>query len=201
MWDKIFEDSKQEIETHWKERKKDCLQGKSNTDVFLVAIDGMCGSGKSTLGRRLQEYFGCRLFHMDDYFLQPYQRTAERLLQPGGNVDYERFREEVLDHLEEKEGLWYQRFDCKSLTLVPAVKIPYHELVIVEGVYSCHPYFGDVHDLKFFLESSRKGQKERILQRSGPEKWKRFQQVWIPMEDEYFNVYQIRDKCKILKVD
>ena len=34
---------------------------------------------------------------MDDYFLQPYQRTEERLAEPGGNVDYERFKEEIYD--------------------------------------------------------------------------------------------------------
>jgi len=61
-----------------------------------VAIDGPCASGKSTLGKTLQEIYGCPLIHMDDFFLRPEQRTPERLAQPGGNVDYERFAKEVL---------------------------------------------------------------------------------------------------------
>ena len=55
---------------------------------------------------------------MDDFFLQPYQRTADRLSQIGGNVDYERFKKEILDHLNDREGLEYQiywdlRFFCE----------------------------------------------------------------------------------------
>ncbi len=189
MWDNVFEICRQEIETR--------LDGK----VFLVAIDGMCGSGKSTVAKRLQEYFGCSLFHMDDFFLQPHQRTLGRLIEPGGNVDYERFQEEVLDHLTDQEGLMMRRFDCGTFSLTPAVHVPYNRMVIIEGAYSAHPYFGDVQDVRIFLESSREGQLQRILERSGPEKLKRFQEVWIPMEERYFETFGIREKCRCVNVD
>ena len=54
---------------------------------LTLAIDGCCAAGKTTLARRLQEKYGCPVFHADDYFLQPYQRTPERLAQPGGNME------------------------------------------------------------------------------------------------------------------
>ena len=54
---------------------------------MLVAIDGMCGSGKTTLGQVLSKVYDCNLFHMDDFFLRPEQRTAERMAQDGGNVE------------------------------------------------------------------------------------------------------------------
>ena len=66
---------------------------------LLIAIDGKCGSGKTTLGFYLKRQFDANLFHMDDFFLQDSQRTEERLAETGGNVDYERFREEVLKSL------------------------------------------------------------------------------------------------------
>ena len=53
----------------------------------------MAGSGKSVLGQLLSEVYSCNLFHMDDFFLRPEQRTAERLAEAGGNVDRERFLE------------------------------------------------------------------------------------------------------------
>jgi shikimate kinase len=65
-------------------------------DRVLIAIDGYSGSGKSSLAEMIQQRTDCNLFHMDDFFLQEYQRTPKRLLEPGGNVDYERFLEEVL---------------------------------------------------------------------------------------------------------
>ena len=64
--------------------------------TVLVAIDGSCTAGKSTLAAALARELDCTLFRMDDFFLRPEQRTPQRLAEPGGNVDYERFREEVL---------------------------------------------------------------------------------------------------------
>ena len=209
MWDRVFEICRQEIERRISgEGLTSGVTGTSSEEpsrrsgrVFIVAIDGMCGSGKSTVAGKLQEYFGCSLFHMDDFFLQPYQRTSQRLGAPGGNVDYERFQTEVLEHLNDPEGVMLQRFDCKSYSLLPAVHVPYHNIVIIEGAYSMHPYFGDVQDVRIFLESSKEGQRHRILERNGPEKWKQFKEKWIPMEEKYFEGFRIREKCKCVKVD
>jgi uridine kinase len=197
MWDKVFECCRLEIETKIAEKNNTC----SDEDVFLVVIDGMCGSGKSSVAKRLQEYFGCSLFHMDDFFLQPHQRTPERLSQPGGNVDYERFQKEILDHLKDKQGLEFHRFDCSSFSLTPLKHVPYHKIVIIEGAYSCHPYFGNVQDLKLFLESSRQGQLDRLLKRGGPEKLQMFQERWIPMEERYFETYDTKAQCVCILVD
>ena len=60
---------------------------------LTVVIDGMCGSGKTTLAALLEKVYGCTIFHMDDYFLRPEQRTAERYAERGGNVDRERYYE------------------------------------------------------------------------------------------------------------
>ena len=67
---------------------------------ILIAVDGNAASGKSTLAARLSAYFApqcsVNVFHMDDFFLPPTLRTPERLGEPGGNVHYERFLDEVL---------------------------------------------------------------------------------------------------------
>ena len=65
-------------------------------DMVIVAIDGKCTSGKTTLASKLAQIYDCNVFHMDDFFLRPEQRTPERFAEVGGNVDYERFQEEVL---------------------------------------------------------------------------------------------------------
>lgn len=38
---------------------------------LTLAIDGCCAAGKTTLARRLQEKYGCPVFHADDYFSSP----------------------------------------------------------------------------------------------------------------------------------
>ena len=67
-------------------------------DMILVAIDGKCTSGKTTLASKLAELYDCNVFHMDDFFLRPEQRTPERFAEVGGNVDYERFYKEVSNY-------------------------------------------------------------------------------------------------------
>ncbi len=168
--------------------------GAAGRRTYLAAIDGMCGSGKSTMARLLQEIYGCRLFHMDDYFLRPEQRTKERYVQPGGNVDYERFQEEVLDHIGDPKGLAYRPFDCGRLALGPPVEAGWSSLNIIEGSYSQHPCFGDVYDLRFFCRVSEEEQRRRILARNGPAMWEKFEKQWIPMENRYFDAFGIREK-------
>jgi len=65
-------------------------------DMVIVAIDGKCTSGKTTLASKLTQIYDCNVFHMDDFFLRPEQRTPERFAEVGGNVDYERLQEEVM---------------------------------------------------------------------------------------------------------
>lgn len=170
----------------------DRMLKKDENRQVTVAIDGMCASGKSTLGKLLAKKYDCNLFHMDDYFLRPVQRTKERLQEAGGNVDYERFYQEILSHLSDKEGLVYQRYDCGSRTLAEKVQVPYHRLNIIEGAYSQHPYFKEVYDLRFFLTISPEKQKQRIRIRNGEEHLERFVNEWIPMENHYFETYEIR---------
>lgn len=165
----------------------------------IVAIDGMSASGKTTLGNDLHNHFSdSTLFHMDDYFLQPHQRTTERLLTPGGGVDYERFHQDVISRLHHPDGCNYQRFNCQTQTLEKLQKVTPKSLVIIEGAYSQHPYFGDIYDIRIFCEINQVEQKARILKRDGKAKWLRFESEWIPREHAYFTHYQIKERSELL---
>ena len=162
---------------------------------LVVGIDGMSASGKTTMGYLLHDnYPESNLFHADDYFLQPYQRTPERFAEPGGNVDYERMKEEIISKLGDREGLTYQPYSCQQQCLGEKVFAPWSDLVFVEGCYSHHPYFGDVYDLRVFSEISAKEQVERIRKRNGEMMLKRFVEEWIPRENLYFETYKIKEK-------
>ncbi len=165
---------------------------------IIVGIDGRCGSGKTTLGAYLTEQFEANIFHMDDFFLRPEQRTAERMQQPGGNVDYERFEQEVLKPLKQRETVLYHRYDCAKQQLADAVKVPYCGLTIIEGSYSLHPYFKEPYQLKVFLTIDAERQIEVIRARSGEEKLQRFIREWIPKEEAYFEAFTVSEGCMII---
>ena len=166
---------------------------------FLIAIDGMCGSGKTTLANYLSKELNASVYHMDDFFLQPHQRTPERLAEPGGNVDYERFKQEVLDHITDTGGVTFRPFNCQEWKLSEvAITIPYNDIVIVEGSYSHHPYFEDIYNMKIFLEITRSEQKKRIIARDGKDIWPMFEEKWIPMENRYFETFMIKENSNLI---
>ena len=169
----------------------------SQKDMVIVAIDGKCTSGKTTLAVILAEIYDCNVFHMDDFFLRPEQRTPERFAEIGGNVDYERFMEEVLTPLKAGNTFSYRPFDCKTFTLSEPVDVSCKQLNIIEGSYSMHPYFGDPYDLKILLTVDEATQRQRIRKRSAFLQ-KRFFEEWIPMENRYLDGFGIPGKADAL---
>ena len=162
----------------------------------LIAIDGSCTAGKSTLAAALARELDCNVFHMDDFFLRPEQRTLERLAEPGGNVDYERFREEVLLPLRSGKPFAYRPYDCSTGSLKEPVAVKPGPITIIEGTYSHHPHFEDPYDLRVFLRVSPEVRQQRILQRPAF-LHRRFVEEWIPMEQRYFVAFAIEEKADL----
>ena len=163
----------------------------------LIAVDGRCASGKTTLAAQMQKVLDCNVIHMDDFFLRSEQRTEERLQQPGGNIDWERFREEVLTPFRNGVPFSYRPYDCHTQDFREPVRIIPDRLTVVEGSYSCHPELWDHYDLHIFLSVSPDKQLRRIQARNGPDQAEVFQQKWIPLEERYFEAFQIAKRCEI----
>ena len=164
----------------------------------IVAIDGRCAAGKTTLARELEEHFLCNVIHMDEFFLRPEQRTAERLAQAGENIDHERFLTDVLLMLKKPLPFAYRPFDCHSMSLQKPISIIPTQLTIVEGSYSCHPALWDDYDLHIFLDIDEDLQQQRILARNGAAMHQRFVEEWIPMEEQYFSAFKVRQQCDMV---
>lgn len=167
----------------------------------LCVIDGCCGAGKTTLAAALAEaYGGAPVIHMDDFFLPYSLRTPERLAQPGGNVHYERFAEEVLAGLENGGDLTYRRFNCADGSFCPKHCPGSSPLIIIEGSYSLHPSFWDawqrLEAVTVFLSVGEEEQLRRIARRS-PEKLQAFVDKWIPLEKNYHRGYDIEQRAQL----
>lgn len=161
----------------------------------LVAIDGRCASGKTTLARRLAEGRGWATVHMDHFFLRPEQRTAARYALPGGNIDHERFLTQLLLPLRRGGTPVYRPFDCQTQRLCDPIPFVPTQVTIVEGSYSCHPALRDRYDLRVFLTVDPDVQIQRILTRDGAEHAETFRQKWIPLEERYFEACQVEAAC------
>ena len=160
-----------------------------------IAIDGPCGSGKTTFAHRLAQLLRCNVFHMDDFFLPMVRKTPERLAQPGGNVDYERFRSAVLEPLKSGSSFEYCPFLCDQQALGTPRRVVPTRITVVEGSYALHPTLAPDYDLSIFLTVSPEMQETRIRNRNGEAGWTQFARKWIPLETEYFTKLGIQRQC------
>lgn len=163
----------------------------------LIAIDGPSGSGKTTLADRILSAFpSSAVVHTDDFFLQPHQRTPQRLNEPGGNMDRERLVREALSVPTQEEGFTYHKYDCQSGEMIP-VQVSGAKVLIIEGSYSLHPDLASFYDLKVYISVDKEEQLRRLEKRVGKERLSRFINEWIPLENRYFDAFSIKDRADI----
>ena len=62
-----------------------------------------------------------------------------------------------------------------------------------------HPYFGDIYDVKVWIQVDGNVQIERIRKRNGEEKLQRFINEWIPMENHYARAFEIAKSCLVIR--
>ena len=163
---------------------------------IVVAIDGHAASGKTTAGNYLAQKYDGNVIHMDDFFLPFEMRNKERMEEPGGNIHSERFHEEVWTPLSEGKEFCYRKFDCQTGGYGESRKIVPSAVTVVEGAYCMKPGLLK-YDIGVFLDSDLNVQLKRVLERNGPEKLDAFRNRFIPMENKYFQVYEIENQADL----
>ena len=164
-------------------------------DRLILALDGMSCSGKTTWAGELAERFSGAVVHMDDFFLPRDRFTEEMQVLPGGNMDRDRFKAEVLTPLAAGGDFAYAPFSCEQQALLPEKVNVTGRLIVVEGAYALLPDWGNYYDLSLFLEVSMEEQQGRLLLRNGARGMVPFLTRWIPREEAYFAACDVRARC------
>lgn len=162
----------------------------------VIAVEGNSAAGKTTAAGMLGRIYDAGVVHMDDFFL-PVSRRGSGWEKPGGNIDYERFREEVARPLECGEDVNYRIFNCMKGEYTGVKRVKKSSVIFIEGAYSMHPGTGIRYDAALFLKVSAAEQKRRILDRDGQAGWEAFSAQWIPREHAYFTEFGIKQKCGV----
>lgn len=158
---------------------------------FLLALDGRCGSGKTTLAAQLAEHFpGSVTIHTDDFYLPPSHRVENWEHTPCANMDLERLKSEVLVPARAGQTFQYRAYSCREGKYLPPVSLAPTPLIIVEGSYSHHPNLAPYYDMRVFVTCSPEEQARRLQAREGA-RYASFAERWIPLEEGYFKLYSI----------
>lgn len=117
-------------------------------EPYMLSIDGRCAAGKTTLANELSQSLNCNIVHMDDFYLPFALRTPERMAQPGGNIEFERLKNEIILPLKSGSDAVYRPYACHEDRFLPSVRLSAAANIIIEGSYSCHPCLADMIGIK-----------------------------------------------------
>lgn len=165
-------------------------------DHSIIALEGKCASGKTTITNAIKNDY--TIIHCDDFFLKQNLKTEKRLSEIGGNIDYELLSitlKEIKKAWENKQSsITIKVFDCKEQKYYEK-EINLLSKVILEGVYSYHPYFQNLINGLAFVNLDDKTQMQRISKR--PLMYN-FIHEWIPLENKYYNELDIASISDII---
>lgn len=168
--------------------------------TVLVAIDGGGGAGKSSLAARLREAFRlsnvpASIVEVDDFFLPSERRhpgpPSEKPV--GGDFDWQRLREQVLEPLRCERVARYDRYDWAADVLSETRHALPGEIVIVEGIYSSRRELADLYDFRIWVDCPRELRLARGLARDGEAARKKWEEDWMPCEDRYILEHRPHD--------
>ena len=131
-----------------------------SSEPAIIAIDGVAGSGKTTLAERLKgDLASCQVVHMDDLYngwsdplsKELTQRIITQILTPVKNHQIAKY----------KKYNWYiESFDLTS-------SIPQSDFLILEGVGSGQIAFREFLSKLIWVELDPKTGFERVIARDG----------------------------------
>ena len=166
----------------------------------VLALDGRCGSGKTTMATALAEQFPDSIvLHTDDFYLPPADRVPGWEQTPCANMDLARLRDEVLAPARAGKPVLYRAYSCREGAYLPPRPLGSAPLVIVEGSYSHHPSLAPYYDIRIFVTCSPDEQARRLRRREGG-RYSNFVERWIPLEEGYFANYSIEENAEMMVV-
>lgn len=166
----------------------------ANCAPVLVAVDGRSGAGKSTFAAALATAAQASLVDGDAFYaggLNVRNDTVQE--RADACIDRPKLRA-TLENLKAGRAAIYRPFDWDafdgSLAALPVIVEP-ARVIIVEGVYSAHPDFADLLDVRILLSAPDDLRNQRLVVREGSVgPWER---QWHEAEEWYFAHLARRD--------
>lgn len=160
--------------------------------MFVAAIDGGAGAGKSTLAKGTRDRLGgISILRADHFFLPLNEYPAARLAPDEAYRLYfpwERIRDEAFLPLRRGQTARYQRYDWETDRLNQWITVEPNEVILIEGVYSTRPELRPLIQIAIFIETPRDERRKRMLARGYLKNDIRNDWLapWMAAEDWYF---------------
>lgn len=153
----------------------------------LICIDGPAGSGKTTLAATLSAVLNASVVHMDAM----YNGWAETLVEST----WKRVAIEVLAPIAHGTDARVDMYDWNRGIRIPGV-IAVRDVLIVEGVGSCHPLIAEHADDLVWVDVADDFHMDRVIARDGEavkEPMRQFQRL----QEAYFDTYRVQQRANL----
>jgi uridine kinase len=141
----------------------------------IVGIDGLGGSGKTTLATRLSQRLGANTLHTD-YFAS-WQHPFDW---------YPRLIVEALSPLAAGDNARFQCTDWESGLLGPWVHLSSTPIIVLEGVSATRRALRPLLAYRIWIDAARDVRVARGMERDGAEMRRRWE-AWMRAEDRYMS--------------
>lgn len=136
--------------------------------LFLVAVDGQSGGGKSTLARTLQKEFSAQIVPLDDFYAVLDENERLGLSAEQGfeqYFDWQRAEKEVLSPLRDGLDVSYRKYNWSQNALGEKLNVTAKGIIIIEGVYALRPQLQKYYDYKIFIDTPLEIRFPRLIER------------------------------------
>ena len=165
-------------------------------EYVLIAIDGQCCGGKSTLAKFLSDKYHANCFHLDDFYLKESSRKALSKNKGFANADIDRFRVEVLEKLRSEEPFFYKKYDVKNNKFIKVEVETQTKINIIEGSFCTADEIRNHYDIKVFVTINEKERLKRLKKRES--NFQVFIDKWIKLEENFFDKENTKDRADIV---
>lgn len=159
-----------------------------NDKLSIIALEGKCASGKTTISKLIEKEYKATIIHTDDFFDE-----ANEVI----GINNDRIIKEILSTVKLGCELSYQKYNCTSKSFASYTVNKVSPLLILEGVYSGNKSLRPYYDGLIFLEIDEDQQMIRLNSRSKT-LMNRFLCEWIPREKAYLERENIKSKANLI---
>lgn len=165
---------------------------KSNKTKFIIGIDGLGGSGKSTFAEELIDSLSnTEIVHMDDFYKTDYlRRKSNSNSEIGDFFNWRELESKVLIPFTKNLEISFQKYNWTSDSLKDWQNISKESNVIVEGVYSTRRELSKYYDQRIWIDCPSEICLQRGIKRDGIEMKEYWQNVWMKQENEYLEKHK-----------